>query len=93
MLRRVDEAHRVERLLPSYCRKMQMARMISKQTGQPLWPTLNTSIRVLYDSSAVISLVVTAMDSRTRCIILRVAMDTEPYPVVAGLLIRKAVTW
>ena len=22
-----------------------------------------------------------------------VAMDTEPYPVVAGLLIRKAVTW
>ena len=24
---------------------------------------------------------------------LGVAMDTEPYPVVAGLLIRKAVTW
>ena len=22
-----------------------------------------------------------------------VAMDTEPYPVFAGLLIRKAVTW
>ena len=22
-----------------------------------------------------------------------VAMDTEPYPVVAGLLIRNAVTW
>ena len=22
-----------------------------------------------------------------------VAMDTEPYPVVAGLLTRKAVTW
>ena len=26
-------------------------------------------------------------------IMLGVAMDTEPYPVVAGLLIRKAVTW
>ena len=26
-------------------------------------------------------------------IIMGVAMDTEPYPVVAGLLIRKAVTW
>ena len=25
--------------------------------------------------------------------LLGVAMDTEPYPVVAGLLIRKAVTW
>ena len=24
---------------------------------------------------------------------LGVAMDTEPYPVLAGLLIRKAVTW
>ena len=29
-----------------------------------------------------------------RCLIIKgVAMDTEPYPVVAGLLIRKAVTW
>ena len=25
--------------------------------------------------------------------LMGVAMDTEPYPVVAGLLIRKAVTW
>ena len=33
-------------------------------------------------------------DSRTRHVsLLGVAMDTEPYPVVAGLLIRKAVTW
>ena len=25
--------------------------------------------------------------------LMGVAMDTEPYPVLAGLLIRKAVTW
>ena len=27
------------------------------------------------------------------CKYMGVAMDTEPYPVVAGLLIRKAATW
>ena len=28
--------------------------MISKQTGVPSWPKLNTSIRILYNTSAVI---------------------------------------
>ena len=41
----------------------------------------------------------TLMHNWMNCVILfldplfGVAMDTEPYPVVAGLLIRKAVTW
>ena len=53
--RRVGEAHRVECLLPSQCGKThEMARMIWKQTGVPSWPKLNTSIRVLYNTSAVI---------------------------------------
>ena len=32
----LDEAHHVERLLPSHYGKTQMARMISKQTGKAL---------------------------------------------------------
>ena len=55
MLCLLGEAHRVERLLPSQCGKTdEMAGMISKQTGLPTWPKLNTSIRVLYNTSAVI---------------------------------------
>ena len=51
----LGEAHHVERLLPSQCGKThEMARMIWKQTGLPPWPKLNTSIRVLYNTSAVI---------------------------------------
>ena len=36
---------------------------------------------------------VISLTSSISIIIKGVAMDTEPYPVVAGLLIRKAVTW
>ena len=33
------------------------------------------------------------LTSLIRVLLMGVAMDTEPYPVLAGLLIRKAVTW
>ena len=89
VLRRVSEAHGVERLLPSQCGKTQMARTISKQTGQPSWPTFNTSVHVMYDTSAVTSLVVISVDSRAMCIIIGVPClptrhsDERP-PVVYG---------
>ena len=51
VLCRLGEAHHVERLLSSQCGKTQMARGPSRcyrsRQGRPLWPTLNTSIRVL----------------------------------------------
>ena len=50
VLCRLGEAHHVERLLPSQCGKMQMARrpsMLSNRQGRPSCPTLTTSIRVL----------------------------------------------
>ena len=39
------------------------------------------------------SVILLSICATTSDLFLGVAMDTEPYPVVAGLLIRKAVTW
>ena len=46
VLRRLGEAHHVERLLPSQCGKSQHVLYRSKH-GKPPRPTLNTNIRVL----------------------------------------------